>query len=501
MSKRGPNSARRIRARPAQAHRQLTPGGPGPKPHIAKACIRRPQVPSLARLSPRGAKPIPPKSAWLDPRTPSRLSSSSASRQLAGTLESGFAAAAAETRDLKVMMQTLAQKIEAPPETARERAMEALERDIAMIAERLAGADKGFAAMAALEQSIGRLLEEMRQVRRTASDATEAAPRLGSEAHERRMAREVAELRAARDEADDRIHLALNAVQETVGKVADRLARIEAEPGAARPARAAAATAGRRPERETAKGAARAGSIGDAAAVLKRPPFDVDGATGVAGGEIDALLIEPGAGFPPRAPKPRAPGAALALADAGDPSEKGGGVNSTGARGAAWAAPAANGRGAGKGGVKALLPLARRTLMLALAALALAVGVYALASSGALKGFEPPRFLKSLGLDAVGVAPLERRSVVAGISQFIPSGVKRKPGTDANLPPRETDPPPRTDSALFDPSAFESAPETATPARPARANAGPISRAIAGGSPIMSGEIEPPPRHVARRIN
>ena len=47
--------------------------------------------------------------------------------------------------------------------------------------------------------------------------------------------RELAELRAARDEADNRIHLALNAVQETVAKVADRLAMMRADPGAMRP--------------------------------------------------------------------------------------------------------------------------------------------------------------------------------------------------------------------------------------------------------------------------
>jgi hypothetical protein len=57
------------------------------------------------------------------------------------------------------------------------------------------------------------------------------------DAHERCVTEQIAELRAAGDEADNRVHLALNAVPDTVEKVADRVVRIEADLGEAPPSR------------------------------------------------------------------------------------------------------------------------------------------------------------------------------------------------------------------------------------------------------------------------
>jgi localization factor PodJL len=423
--------------------------------------------------------------------------------RLIETFETGLAAAAIETRALKGMVQTLAERIEVPRETAaRDRAIKALERDIAMIAGHLARADKGFAALAALEQSIGRLFEQMEQTRRTAPDAAEAARRLGTDTHERRMTREVAELRAARDEADNRIHLALSAVQETVSKVDDRLARMEADPGAMRPTRATpagtmASSPGRRPRKNPANGAAARGPLeADALAIpspgpamaRKNPPSSEHDAAAVApGAEIDDFLIEPGAGFPPRAPKRRLPAPPLSAQDAGHEGqgEKGRGEKGLGQPDLVASARRARAAGKGReparrgGGAGGFFNAFRKPIILGVAALSLALGAYALATrNGALRSFDPAGLLKAIGIGAAGeAAPVERRSVIAGGA----------PGSPARRP--EPGNPPRVNSGLLDPAAFESARKNPSVVGAAPGKGDRALRAIAGSAPVVPGKI------------
>jgi hypothetical protein len=378
-------------------------------------------------------------------------------RQLVETFESGLAGAANESRGLKDMVQALAKRTEVPP----------------------------LAALAALEQSIARLLEQLEQARLTAPDAAEAARRLGSDAHGRSMMRELAELRAARDEADNRIHLALNAVQETVGKVADRLARMRADPGAMQPMTAPPPE--RRPWCDPAKGsvapgASQAGARGGAgpAPASRNPPGERDAAGVVRSAEIDDFLIEPGAGFPPRPPKPRLPTAPLSAGDQGSGEKDR--SRTDGAVSAQRAQPAGMGRepaAADSADASSVFHAYRKPIILGVAALSVALGVCALARIGALKRIEAPDFLKSIGIGAAAPpAPLERRSVVAG-------------GDSGTLVRHREPTPPAPISGLLDPAAFESARENPSLIRNASGKGERTFRTIAGGAPIAPGKITP----------
>ncbi|MGO9675011.1 MAG: hypothetical protein ACLPSF_12740 [Methylocella sp.] len=384
-------------------------------------------------------------------------------RQLVETFETGLAGAALETRGLKDMVQTLAKKTEVPS--------------------------------AALERSIARLLEQLEQARLTAPDAAEAACRLGSDAHERRIAREVAELRAARVAADNRIHLVLNAVQETVGKVADRLAGIESDPGAMRPMTPPSPE--RRPPESrpwtgpekgaVARGARQAAPSGapapGASATQKRPPPADHDAGVIRGAEIDDFLIEPGAGFPPRAPKPRPPADPLATRDA---SKQGWAENARGHTDAGAPARMHAGRQrceatpADRAGGVGFFDAHRKPIILVGAALSVALGVYALTRYAALKGFEPQGFLKSIGLDA---APLERRSVVAN-GRYTITDIRRESAIDAGSNVGGPTDLLRAAFGLLDPAAIESARKNQS----LDPNA-PAMRAIAGGAAILPDKI------------
>ena len=203
------------------------------------------------------------------------------------------------------------------------------------------------------------------------------------------MARELAELRAARDDADHRTFLALNAIQETVGKVADRLARMEADRGAMRPITAPPPV--RRPWSDPAKGAVAPGAPRayaredlDPAPARKSPPGERDAAGGMRGGEINDFLIEPGAGFPPRPPKPRLTTAPLSTGGQGSGekgrSRTGGAVSVRRAREAGRGRePAA----ADSADASSVFHAHRSPIILGVAALSVAFGVCALAHSGA----------------------------------------------------------------------------------------------------------------------
>ena len=406
---------------------------------------------------------------------------SSTRQRLLDTFEAGLAAATTETRALKGAVRTLAEKIEEPCETAaRDRAIKALERDVAAMAGHLAGAEKGFAALARFEQSIGRLLGQMEQTRGTIAG--------GSDAHERRMAREAAELRAARDEADNRIHLASSVAPETVGAVVDPPAWLAAVPGSTRPTHhAPAPTMAQSPERRAhsdpakgvaARGAFQPGALAtatpDPALPRKNPPA---GEPDSASAEIDDLLIEPGAGFSPRAPKRRLPAPPASAQDAGRGGrrEDSGGLSDSAAP--TWRVYA-NGEAREPaprlGGDGAFFDAVRKPITFGVAALSLALAAYALAGrSDALKGFDPPAMLKTIGASATGEAiPLERRSVTAGGSPASPTRSAAAP-----LPAHIL--------GLLDPAAFESGHKNPSVAGAAPLKAKETLHAMAGSVAVM----------------
>jgi hypothetical protein len=114
-----------------------------------------------------------------------------------------------------------------------------------------------------------------------------------------------------------------------------------------------------------------------------------------------------------------------------------------------------------------------------LVALCLAFGAYAI-TRGALHSFEPPRFLKSIGL---GADTLERRSAVEGGRDATPDLRAIDAGPDV----RARAALPRFDPALLDPAAFAFA-------RKDQSWDAPATRAIAGGAAIVSGRITAHPR-------
>ncbi|MGA2636873.1 hypothetical protein [Methylocella sp.] len=213
----------------------------------------------------------------------------------------------------------------------------------------------------------------------------------------------------------------------------------------------------------------------------KHPPGGRDAAGVVRSAEIDDFLIEPGAGFPPRPPKPRLPTGPLSAGAEGS-SEKGQSRTDGAVVSARRARAAGMGRepaAAGSADASSVFHAYRKPIILGVAALSVALGVCALARSGALKSIEAPDFLKSIGLGAAGApAPLERRSVIAA--------------GDSGASVRHPEPaPPARISGLLDPAAFESARENPLLAHNAPGNGDRSFRAIAGGAPIAPGKITP----------
>jgi hypothetical protein len=193
-------------------------------------------------------------------------------------------------------------------------------------------------------------------------------------------------------------------MQETVGKLADRLARVEAD------------LAPMPPSRDSRRGdAKKEPSQGE-----KRSP------RALAAAEIDDLLIEPGAGFPPRLPSPRLP-------PSGGPAEQQG-------RRAAELAVIGNEREPivrEAGDVKGFLRGRGKPIFLGLAALCLMLGAYALARHRSPNHFDPAGFLKSIVIGAANDArPSERRSVIA--DDNAPASVG---GITASADPARTAPP------------------------------------------------------------
>jgi localization factor PodJL len=445
--------------------------------------------------------------------------------RLTARMEAGLAAASAETGALKDLVAALAQKMDAGRESrSADLAVEALEREISKIAERLNGADKSFASLTALEHSISSLFEQLEETRRTAFEAAEAARgpvpggetgshgmgRLGARLeHEASVTREIADLRAAREEADRRIHLTLAAVQETVGKVADRLAKLESELGEMRPGQIGPLLSSgltpiftpRPPVRRsdaaakenaaaTRDGAAeRARNLGEPierSPIANGPGFDAKTA------ESTDYLIEPGAGFPHRRD-------AGGKHEAGAPAIAPYGVEGradfiAAARRAAQAAQkdvldairAQTDEAAADPDVGRLRQMRnfygahKRSIVMGVAALCLAAGAYALARTVAFGSVDDlsPAFLKQFGVGKGAVhgeaAPSARGKPLAARSPIpAPAPVRQAsakiPETAKPLPP----------DALAPPASGE-APSGGTTL---------AMKLISGGAPILIGAI------------
>lgn len=219
-----------------------------------------------------------------------------------------LAAREADRRPLEDLVRGLAQKFEMARESqAQPQAIEALERQIAELAQRLDRSNTGFSSLTTLEETIGNLFDELERTRQAAFEAAQNAARgalrePGAEtSHALDIGQELQRLHAVQDEADRHTLATLNAVHETLEKVVGRLAVVEDElslrakqPGellASGPAPLfAPREAGQpakedEPERQRGSGTAR--DNGNKGAMP-------------AAAALEDFLIEPGSGFPGR---------------------------------------------------------------------------------------------------------------------------------------------------------------------------------------------------------
>lgn len=218
---------------------------------------------------------------------------------------------------LEPLLRALADRLEnAMAPQADARAVEALERQMAEVTERLErGAAHGAMQLQQALADLAARLEEGRQsdreiardvARETLREALAHLPT--AEGLSEQAAREIADLREKHENSDRRAQQTLSAVHETLEKVVDRLAMLEEDVQETRAAVPAA--------RADADQGARAAAPSPRAAA-----YDFD--------DPDSLLVEPGAGRP--APAGRAAVDALSLKPSRDDEE----TLSSGAKGAA----------------------------------------------------------------------------------------------------------------------------------------------------------------------
>jgi localization factor PodJL len=175
---------------------------------------------------------------------------------------------------LEPLLRSLAEKLEtAMAPQADSRALEALERQIAQVSERLDRGDPQTSAK--LERAIEDLAQKFELSRESEREAVRQAFRetladLPNPPRDAATAREIADLREKHNASDRRAQMTLSAVHETLEKVVDRLAMIEDEVLESRAAHPEPASAGAAAPRPTA------------------PSLDFD----------DDFLMEPGAGRP-----------------------------------------------------------------------------------------------------------------------------------------------------------------------------------------------------------
>lgn len=453
-------------------------------------------------------------------------------RQLAARLEAGVTAASAETSALKDLVGALAERMEvARDPKSTDLAIEALEREMAKVAERLNGADKAFASLTSLENSIGALFEQLEETRRTASEAVAAAKRsamrdlapaasfgdAGGPGSTNDLGLgvtgEIAELRAAREAADRRVDLTLTALRETVDKVAERLVKVEADIGAMRPARLGSLLAPNltpiftpraepRPQDGDKISAAAPTTVFAIDAILAAEKPSVENEQELDAKSIDAsdVLLEPGSGLPPRREKsePSSASALPAISYDLEGSARRADFIAAARRAAQTALndrldPA---RGlskteseSGAGPSSGLLNRARRffgarkrPVILSLAALLLAASAYALARTvvhTVTTDDISPTLLKQLG-----------KGLVHGKAQQ--PAADRAAASERGVAPAAPAPQPQAAPGLLDSSQLGSPQSLSTPpSGPAQPNAdAPAGRAIAGSAPIVIGALD-----------
>jgi localization factor PodJL len=205
-----------------------------------------------------------------------------------------------DTRPLQELVRGLAEKLDRAQEPqAGPQAIDALQRQIGQLAQRLDASNAGFSSLTSLEQTITNLFAELEKTRQVTLEATEnAAGHIGARPAD--IGQELQTLRAVQDEADRRTVSTLNAVHETLEKVVDRLAMVEGElsvrPSGELLASGPAPVFAPAPQRDSAD--------------LRNPQISAeDLARRDSGGRrngmpaaaaLEDFLIEPGSGFPGR---------------------------------------------------------------------------------------------------------------------------------------------------------------------------------------------------------
>ncbi len=187
---------------------------------------------------------------------------------------------------LEPLLRSLAEKLDtAMAPQADSRALEALERQMAQVSERLDRGDTqtGLKLERALDDLAGRLESSREAEREAARQALrEAFANLPLPQRDDETAREIADLREKHEVSDRRAQQTLCAVHETLEKVVDRLAMLEDDVVEARAAQA---------EQMPSRAAASAGPGAAASAAARSTPRPLEF-------DDDRFLMEPGAGRP-----------------------------------------------------------------------------------------------------------------------------------------------------------------------------------------------------------
>jgi len=219
---------------------------------------------------------------------------------------------AAVPAHMESLIRTLTDKLEATRSWGDDHvAFEQLESRIIALAQKLDASDARLGNLSAIEQSISGLILQLKEARAAAIEAAEAAAR--SVAHEMLTAtagagdvdalrHDVAELRTTQADIDRRTASALEAVHDTLERLVERLASIEAE-------MSASPRAPLMPQSEPP--GARNGSRDAASAGAGRSPFDAVPSAAMSSVISRRLVetslpddhpLEPGSGSPRRLP-------------------------------------------------------------------------------------------------------------------------------------------------------------------------------------------------------
>ncbi|MGH6839714.1 MAG: tetratricopeptide repeat protein [Methylocella sp.] len=440
-------------------------------------------------------------------------------RQLAARLETGLAAGAKELNTLSDLVgEAIARREPARDPGHGQCAGADLEQEIAKLALRLDHAGQGLASLPSLEGSISVLSAQLEEARRIVTDSSspvEPKPSSGPGSFEDAptIMREIAGLRALYEETAQRAQVGLNAIQESVAKVAGCCARLEAAAGGMRPDRRAG-VAHEDPFApiftylaQHEKSLARETLANDSAQGTRELQ---PAAHGDAAGE-NGFLIEPGRGFPGRGehsePSGRPPKASQ-IRDEGAGRTDFIAAARRAARtaqieldGATSKSPAAVGGRAKRsaflfGRIRGLFIAYKLPLASSAAVLFVAFGAYALARSHAHNNLSDfvPNFLGHSGraTEHGKLEGIASRTVASMTPKGrLPTGqARRTAATGARLAAAGAA---STMAPLLDPSRLAAPAETAFPSD-AAAPFGKLSlatQAIAGSDAIVAGTIQP----------